>query len=341
MDVMPFQLNPSKVPIWRSETDLKLGTAETDQLLEEVSTAQERLINLLFQGIAEDQLELVGESVGLASDETNQLIERLKPSLLEQQTIAGKVSSFDARFAEVIRIGFESNSTAESVLAQRASTQLLIPQLDRTGLLISKTLAEAGFRQLMTTDYEVVGRGDLGELGYQADQLGLPRLSAARVILESNGSQVQLTHQTVKNNKQTVAIVLSGMHRIQPQNYRNLSTPHIAIEYGIDEIRISAIIQPGISACLGCKQLWESESDPNWITTSIQLSGRHDQLDDGVGLLMATAIAAKTLCRFVDLNQTNGNTGYRVNLKTRVVSELSWQPHPNCLCLSKSFEPGR
>ena len=338
---MPFQLNPSKLPIWQTESTLKLGLADQSQLLDSVSTAQERLIHLLFQGVAEDHLDLVGESVGLEPDETRKLIDRLRPSLLEKPTVTGKTSSFNVRFAEIIRIGFENNQATEDVLASRANSLIMLPSLDRTGLMMTKTLAEVGFRRLVTGDYGMVTRTDLGELGYPAADLGITRLSAARNLLQNTSSQTSINHLPEKAKTKPDLVVVSGMHRINPSVYRSEVLPHVAIEYALDELRVSGVIRPGDTACLACRELWESENNASWTATSIQLSSRNDHLDDGIGLLMATSIATKTICESLNSKERSGQPGFRVNLKTRAVTELSWQPHPSCDCRSRSFEPNQ
>lgn len=327
---MPFQLNPSKVPIWKSENNLTLGLQADAQELIGVTNAQERLINLLFQGVAEDQLELVGNEVGLNEIETNQLVERLKPSLLKNNSITGSKHSFDARFAEIIRIGFETDVTPESILIKRAETLIQIPHLNRTGLLLIRALAEAGFRNFETTDFNVVSRVDGAELGYQENQLGISRLAAARELLESHRRGLQLKHPESRVRKNPDLILISAMHQVNPRDYRELKIPHIAIEYGIEELRITPVIVPGLRACIGCRDLWEVENDIDWASKAIQLTSRNDQLDDGIGLLMSAAIAAKTSCAFVD--KPNSTTGFRINLKTRAVSEYGWQYHPSCNC---------
>lgn len=332
---MPFQLNPSKVPIWNNESELRFGLNDEPQVLTEVSNAQERLINLLFQGIPEDQLNLIGESVGLSVLETASLVERLKPSLLNQHETTAGATALDVRFAEIIRIGFETNNTPESVLAHRAETVIQLRSLNRTGLLLIKALSEAGFCHFETLDYEFVRREDLGELSYQSSQLGISRLAAARELLAPHEGKVHLVHPEARSKKKPKMIVLSAMHRINPSSYRELNNAHIAVEYGIAELRVSPVIVAGETPCLGCRDLWESESNPDWASVAIQLTARNDQLDDGAGLLLATAIAAKSICQYVDGSGLPTSEGFQVSLKTRAVKGYGWAFHPNCSCRSK------
>ncbi len=332
-------MNPSKVPIWKNETDLRFGLHDEPQVLVEVSNAQERLINLLFQGIPEDQLDLVGNSVGLSEVETASLVERLKPSLLEPKGSGGKGTALDVRFAEIIRIGFETNITPESVLANRAETLIHLRSLNRTGLLLIKTLSEAGFCLFETLDYDYVRREDLGELSYQPNQLGISRLGAARELMAPHSGNLQLAHPEPRSKRKPKVIALSAMHRINPSAYRELNSAHIAIEYGIAELCVSPMVISGETPCLGCRDLWEAENSPDWASVAIQLTARNDHLDDGAGLLLAAAIAAKSICQFVDGTVAPLSGGFRVSLKTRVVTGVSWAFHPACPCQAKRRPP--
>ena len=334
---MPYQLNPSKIPIWKSETELALGLSGQNQKLADVSHAQERLIHLLFQGIPEDQLNHVGASVGLDEIETQELITQLRPSLLDQPTRRSEGTALDVRFAEIIRIGFETDQTPESVLARRAAATVIVEQLNRTGLMVIKTLSEAGFCRFETTDYGFIKREDIGELSFSPTQLGLSRLAATREILSTQTGKFIINHSNPKIKKGLRISVLSAMHQLNPRNYRAVENPYIAIEYGIENLRISQAIVPGLSPCLGCRDLWTAENDSNWAATAIQLTARNDYLDDGAGLLMSSAIGAKTVCLFVDGEGKGSTSGYQVDLKNRSVQPYGWQFHPRCSCRSRSL----
>lgn len=331
---MPIQINPSKVPIWKTETTLQLGTDGSAQELEHVTNQQERLIHLLFKGVPEDQLEGFGVDLGMTALETAELVARLKPSLLENKSISGGNQNWDARFAEIIRIAFDTGLIPEAVLAKRSNTRIHLPKIDRTALLLIRGLAEAGFRHFTTDDFEVVTRKDAGELGFHDAQLGISRIESARMVLAEHRSQATIEHVEPKSKHKTSFTIISSMHQMSPHEYRQLLVPHLAIEYGIDQIRISPLIKPSETACLGCRDLWESENNPDWASTAIQLAGRNDQLDDSAGLLMASAVAVRTLCAHQDYSQIQ--TGTLIDLKSRAVKPYSWQPHPECPCRTKN-----
>jgi hypothetical protein len=325
---MAVQLNPSKVPIWKSETELQIGISEDAQKLADVTNAQERLIDLLFQGVAEDQLELLGSSVGLTDTETNELVERLKPSLLAPSSSLDNRANLDVRFAEIIRIGFDTSRTPDGVLSNRAATLIQIRKLDRTGLMLLRAFAEAGFRKFETMDFDFVTRNDFGELGYNQTFGGTSRITAARATIEDRATGVEITHASSKPKPKIV--LLSAMHQVSPNEYRDTLDKHLAIEYGIDRLRISPVISPGQSACMGCRDLWKSEQEPDWAATSIQLAARHDHLDDAASLLMAASVTCRIVCSHVDGVPESG--GVEIDLRSRTVTGYGWQFHPTCPC---------
>lgn len=331
---MPFQLNPSKPPIWRGENDLALGIGSDAQKLSEVSLQQEQLIQLLFKPIPNNHLLQVGEKLGLDNSETQTLIELLRPSLLiDDDTVSGK--SLDLRFAEIMRISFETNTLPEVILAKRSSTQIHVAKLDRTGLLMIRALAETGFREFVTRDYETVSREDLGELGYPDQFLGISKLSAAREILSRHQNELRIQHES-KASVSSISVI-SAHHQVNPADYRKLTMPYVAIEFGIESVRVSPVIVRGISACLGCRDLWLSEDNSNWTADSIQLALRGDQLDDAAAVLIAVSLATKNIGRFVDINDF-GN-GFQVYGRAGEFRGTEFQFHPLCQCTKPAPEP--
>lgn len=318
------QINPSKIPIWVGETHLQLGLGSDAQSLTQLGLAQERLVHLLFQPVPDNQLEFLGESVGLEPSDTKALVDLLRPSLLISGSRTEQIN-LDLRFAELMRLAFDTGRVAESVITTRATAAIAIDELNRTGLLMIRALSEMGFRTFYTNDYEKVSKPDLGELGFPADVLGISRVSAARAYLGDFGT-LNFEPKTLKPSLRALA----SNHNISPTRYRERLEPHLVIEYGVEAIEVSSVITAGITACIGCRDLWRSEADPNWCNRTIQLALRRDHLDDAAALLLATALAAKNICGFVDQGSTG--VGFEVQLKSRTFRETGFQRHPACGC---------
>jgi hypothetical protein len=319
-----IQINPSKIPIWVGESQLQLGLGEYAQSLTNLSNAQERLIHLLFKPIPDSQLEFLGKSVELDPTDTRALVEMLRPSLLESGKGEEHIN-LDLRFAELMRIAFDTGRVAESVLTARATAAVAIDELTRTGLLLIRALSEMGFRNFYTADFEKVRKADLGELGFPLDLLGISRVTAARTILGNFGTL------NFESKKHPIFMrVLASNHSISPNRYLGKLEPHLVIEYGIETIEVSSVITAGVTPCIGCRDLWRSEADPNWCNRTIQLALRRDHLDDAAALLIATSLAAKNISGFID--QGSPGVGFEVKLKSRTFREIGHQRHPGCGC---------
>ena len=325
---MPIQINPSKFPIWLGESKLRLGTTTDDQTLDHVTNSQERLIQLLFEGVANDQLAQVGASVGLNIEESEKFVERLRPSLLSESAEKSSGQTLDVRFAELVRISFQTNNSPAEVLSKRAATSIHIPLLDRSGLNVVRLLSELGFRKFSTDDHESVGPHDGGELGYPKSLSGVSRLSAARELLDCKRSNVTLSHAIEK--AAPFLTIVSATHRALPSAFQKINSAVIAIEFGIDSVFVSGVIEKKLNPCLGCRDLWLIEANQNWASESIQLSARRDHLDDGMSLMIALALAGRNICNFIDYRQSGSSSV--IETLTRRVSEVNLQFHPACAC---------
>jgi len=327
---MVFQINPSKVPIWLSETEVRLGLEHDSQTIVGLGLAQERLLTMLYQPIAGNQLELVGASVGLDSEEIQGLIDQLKPSLIEA-TRSGITETTDIRFAEIMRIGFDLCNQPAEVIANRANQIIELKALDRTGLTLIKALFEVGFRSFYAPDYGKVERSDLGKLGYSQHLLGHSRIDAAqRMILSGDDSIV--IWQKLPPRKVVRLQVLTSNHAAIPSEYKALTTAHIAVEYSITSSSVSKVVVPRLDPCLSCRDHWAAEGDPHWTQTHIQLKARHDRLDDASSLLAAVSLATRNICRFVDGNGLFETENFEFNHRTGELSRTGWSFHSRCDC---------
>jgi hypothetical protein len=327
--LMAIQLNPSKVPIWKTESLLRLGLGEDAQELGEVTNAQERLIHLLFEGVAENQISLIGNSVGLSNEETKDLVNRLRPSLIDSPRGNGQAGGNAVRLAELMRIGLTSTKSPAEVIGKRSKQIIEVTKLDRTGLTMIRALAEVGFKVFETKDFGLVSDSDLGELGYPSALHGVARVNAVRQLLEADNKKIEIRHENVSNSSPIICL-LSAMHQVFPSEHRGKVEPLILIEYRLGSIFVSRVIQLGQDPCLSCRDLWSAEAQSTWTSESIQLAARGDQLDDGMNLLLASSIAVRNICAYVD-GTSGANT--LANIKDRGMREENWQRHESCGCL--------
>ncbi len=61
---MVLRINPSRMPIWRNPNELQLGESTNAIRIAGLSPGQERLIKLLYRGVADSYFKEVAETVG-------------------------------------------------------------------------------------------------------------------------------------------------------------------------------------------------------------------------------------------------------------------------------------
>ena len=81
---MVFRINPNQQPLWRNPFEMQLGTGADSVVLGKLSAAQERLIAALYRGIADQQLDVVSQQLGLSKQDTDEVIDQVGPLLLAE-----------------------------------------------------------------------------------------------------------------------------------------------------------------------------------------------------------------------------------------------------------------
>ena len=146
---MVFRINPNQQPLWRNPFEMQLGTGSDSVVLGKLSAAQERLIAALYRGIADQQLDVVSQQLGLSKHDTDEVINQVGPLLLAEpkkpsssKSKTSLSSEFVAgAFAEIIRASLLIGADGETVLLSRGERTVHLEKLSRTGLLIAQGLS--------------------------------------------------------------------------------------------------------------------------------------------------------------------------------------------------------
>ncbi len=325
---MTVRINPSRILLWRSPTELQLGV-EDPLVLQDVTAEQERLLALLERGMADDSV----------APEDQNLIARLGPALLAQSSVTKPQLSGEfvrGAFAELIRASYITNRDGIAVLEQRAKVGIHIDSLGKGGLLLALGLAAAGIGRIYTSDDSKVGEHDLGPLGYPTDYLNQNRVAALVELLRlrPGSTIVQLFEGLTPAKRRHSLRVITGQNALMPSTYRTLveqKVPHIAVLFGSDWVSISPRILG--KPCLGCLERHRTEAEPLWSALASQLVGRADYLEDARSALFAASIAIGEIIRAVDTPTVEAEfVGQRLRVSTGLVERWSWQAHPDCEC---------
>ena len=346
---MVFRINPNQQPLWRNPFEMQLGTGADSVVLGKLSAAQERLIAALYRGIADQQLDVVSQQLGLSKKETSEVIDQVSPMFLAEtkKTAKSKITlqpEFVASaFAEIIRASLLMGVAGETVLLGRAERTVHLEDLSRTGLLIAQGLAAAGVGNLISHDELKVDAASLGPTGYPTQLQGHPRIDALRSILAASPNNSQITTGKKMTEKQLQKIdcaVLIVQQVIEPKRYStwlNRDVPHIVVTFDAQEVSVSPMILPGQTACLFCLEIQRTQVNPQWPVIASQLFSSNKKFDDAASQLFAAGLVIQKILSRLDKVSgfeiaPENQVGYRLNLKTGEVIEYKWPQQNGCQC---------
>lgn len=339
---MVIKLNPAKVPIWRTPTTLQIGLGSDALLLQNLRAEQEKLINLLYKGVADGAIQNIARTLGSTDLETGELLTRLSPALLDdaEQDVHKLPALSEAfigqAFAEIIRASFSTGIDGLSVLRTRAARVVELDSGDKASLLLALGLAAAGVGALICKDDSPVMPEDIGPLGYAQRELGSARRDAMARKLEDGVHPCRLV-SALTRSKVLSAKVFVGTRFVSPERYRQTmrgSTPHIGVEFGSEETKVSPLVVPGSTPCLSCRHNEELQRDPDWAMLATQLQFRHERLDDSQASLIAMGMALELILGYLDDPRTSRFEGKIIDHQTGQIRTNSWQKDPLCECVS-------
>jgi bacteriocin biosynthesis cyclodehydratase domain-containing protein len=138
------------------------------------------------------------------------------------------------------------------------------------------------------------------------------------------------------------AAVVVGAFAIAPhrhQRWLRRDVPHLALVFGDGGVTVGPFVRPGAGACLRCVDLHKRDADPAWPALAAQLHTRplpgETELVCGAA---ASAAAGAVLALLGDAPARSGAAA-RYDTGTGRWSELAWEPHPECGCLSPLARP--
>jgi len=319
---------------------LQLGLGKEALVLSGMRTEQEKLINLLYRGVADGSLQTISRSIGSSDQETGELLSRLAPALLrETDTAPAKDSQLSEgfvaqAFAEIIRASFNTGTDGQTVLRTRAARVIALGSADKASLVLALGLASAGVGAIFCNDDSPVAIEDIGPLGYDGKELGSPRRDALARRLESGSHPCRLAVATMPS-KSLSASVYVAHHLATPPKYSEIlrgGTAHLSIEFGIEETRVSPLVRPGITPCLVCRHTEELKLDPDWAAMATQLQFRHERLDDSQSTLLAAGVALESVLSFLDDPRKLHFEGRRIDHRTGLIAPLTWAQDQQCEC---------
>jgi hypothetical protein len=333
-----IKINPARVPVWRSPTSLQLGLGSTSIRLDDLTDTQEKLLQLLYRGVADAAIDDVAHDVGASKSETAALVARVAPALIQVEEKVAKRAGERAgsdpfiaqAFAEIIRASFSTDRDGALVLANRASKRVFINELNRVGLLLLQALATAGVGEICTEDRSLVTQVDVGALGYSHADLGRSRVEAAADLLTRSRQPAKLSLARTSDFVVTIANHLVSSEANPAVGQKQI--PRLMVELSFDQSRISPILIAGVTSCLDCRITKELEADDGWAAMMTQLKFRTERLDDSQTALLCAGLALERTLSWIDSGAIGDNQATIIDHRTGRLSHELWQIDPDCEC---------
>jgi bacteriocin biosynthesis cyclodehydratase domain-containing protein len=198
-------------------------------------------------------------------------------------------------------------------------------------------LATAGIGWVHVAATGTVRMEDTGA-GYRVDEVGTPRLVAARRALRRAEPNVRTTHFDAARAPDLVVLTDSLVPR--PERVDMLmraAIPHLLVRVRDTVGIVGPLVVPGLTSCLRCADLHRCDRDPCWPQLAVQLVGQ-TQLTDLVGTQATAALAAAQVLeaiawlRGVTTRPATCETSVALEPRTATVRHRAWSAHPRCPC---------
>lgn len=343
---MVIKINPAKLALWRDARSLQIGNGREAVHLDHVEESEERLIRLLYRGIANDALDGITETLGVRQEQTQLLLKRLRPALLDacdHQTTASLSDEFVRRaFAEIIRASFDHNVDGTAVLQKRQDLWVHIEHIDRVALALALGLITAGIGRVTSEDESPVEQADIGALGFSNTALGMPKNQALAELISRFSATSGKSTQTGRTRLAEPNLrVHSASHPLTEYDLDRKTggrLPTLVIELGVETSRVSPVLLHGETPCLDCRNASSQKADAGWASISSQLRSRKERLDDAQSALLCSGFALEAIVRALDARHPVTFEGKAIDHRTGLIELETWGFDRDCDCRKLALE---
>lgn len=330
---MVRQINPALARLYSLDLTRRYGS-ERDIEVRVNSPGQQRALEILEEGLPDNQMKNLAKLAGTTEREVSDLLTRLGSLVRHSSALGPELSQLDVdqRFAELMRLYLTHGVDPILALRNRARAEVFVEAFSKTGLAIARGMSGAGFRKFHTLDQFRVAEPDTGALGHSQENLGKARARSAKEMLAASAEVVQHSRITATLDRISIAVLIAN-DVIAPASYQTWmarDTPHLAIVFTERGCWVSHLVLPGITPCLGCLEVARAQEDPNWIARATQLSFLDRDLGDSASMFFAVSIATSLANSLVD-QQPRENRIFKLDREFMSVEEAE-VPAANCGC---------
>jgi hypothetical protein len=339
---MVIRINPSRQSLWRENESLQIGHGRDAVALGKLSNAQQRLLAVLYIGVADKQLPLIGEQTGNTTESVTELLEQLDSVLIRDRSGLDRISGDEINhyFSEIMRTNLTWNEAGEQLIAARKNRRVYVENFAGTSIPLILGLAASGIGTIYSTDYELVKKTDVYPGGFPEYLVGKPRSLAVEMLISSCDSNTTIKNVALSDviDSLDFGILLSQRTAIPTSYapYLSNDVAHLAIVFDEDGGWISPVIQPGKTPCLSCLHSSLIETETDYLSVATQLTFGSARLDDAARKLFTAGLAVERVIKTIDSPPSfepceDSKYGYRL-ANSGSVEQVVWSFNSLCSC---------
>lgn len=307
---MVIRLNPQFPVVWRTPDSLQIGIDRPLTVVTHVSTALERVVNLLRVGLPRSSILMMAREVGATDAELVGLLRALQPALIA--TGDDRLSADDAA------------AEFGSAPASAHRTMVCVDGVGPTADAIARSVAGLGIAVLPASPVDA-----MSGMPPTADRHSL-HLSA-----RSGSAQQSIGHAPTA----LVAVVI-GNYALDPRRHGRWlrrDIPHLPVLFGDSTVHIGPFVEPGVGPCLYCLELHHIDADPAWPAMAYQLSECLAPTETARISMDVTALVAGIVADRVDTGRSElASHSLRLDAATGQITRRAHRPHERCGCRALS-----
>jgi bacteriocin biosynthesis cyclodehydratase domain-containing protein len=280
------------------------------------------------------------ELAGGLADEDRKVLAGLLGSLLDQGLLEDATPTPARMAGEVSAAKVHALATGlppQDHPIGRADLAVAVQGDGRLAVAVGCLLASVGVGWVHVAATGAVRPEDVGA-GYRAEDVGTPRLVAARRALRRAEPTVRTTYFSTARAPDLVVLADTLVPRPERVDLlMRAAIPHLSVRVRDTIGIVGPFVVPGLTSCLRCADLQRSDRDACWPQLAVQLVGQ-TQLTDLAGVQATAAFAASQVLEAAAWLRGAGDRpatcerSVALDPRRATAQHRAWSAHPQCPC---------
>lgn len=320
--------------LWRREGESQVGVdGPFAVVLENLSPAEQRLVERLERGGTMNELLARGRELGVPSGRVREVLGILTRAGALLDSEEDPVAVHTGMAADLRHFERAGHTNAAAMLLRRREATVAIIGLSRIGLLLAQATASAGVGTVLVTDPREVRSEDAGFGALTRDDVGHRRDRRAAALLRAGFPAVR-TSAPPGARPDLVVVVEQDVNDLR--RLRRLlreDVPHLLVVSHEVDVAIGPLVRPGVDACGQCVALHHTDADECWPALATQLlGGARRDTETSLAWRAAAATLDQVLAWVDGRDVLLAGTSMYVSEDPARERRHRWRPHHRCGC---------